>query len=552
MKRRTFLTSAVLYSVTSSLSMLLTIFLSKKAQATSKKYIKIVQNQIPTDAVNVKQFGLLITGITNNPKIIADNTATIQAAIDAVGKKGGGNIYVPAGIYQIAPADLTVEVPSSIVINYDNITLSGDGIGKTILQSRGDWSVINGQVIRGIGILIKGTDNITEPRKNITIKNIELSGGLNGFTGNRSWPADPITGEGWDISHKGIVLDFNKALDNIIIESVEVHDFRGEVIYGGGDSIGKVIISNSKLHSSNASMLSLDAELTVKNCEFSQTANSWVENAPISPNKSYYFDNCIFKDSINSGFVIAQGKFPVNHNTVISNCLFQNSPAGVCAFGGSSNLLIESNKFLDCGNALFTSGENRDIKFYSNEILSENKPVVSVNIWGVLKNISIKSNRQKSINGNNIKSTCVVYFGNLQNIVIEENIFENCRTPEQSSSLSNERPLFLNNQYIDVERRELQGTANFWQAAPYIVEPKFEELVVNNNTVNPVIEVDMSTEHYVDGQEILIVGGASKAQVKFPQNSKTIQCKSDRYIGGNAEKLKLRFNRSDQKWYEVA
>jgi polygalacturonase len=550
-KRRTFLTSVFLYSATSSLSALLALIASKKTRAALSKHIKIAQNQIPTYTVNVKQFGLLTAGVTNNLKTIANNTTTIQAAIDAVGNKGGGTVYIPEGLYQIAPANLTVESPSSIVINYDNITLLGDGIGKTILQTRGDWSVINGQVVRGMGILIKGTDSITQPRKNITIKNLELNGGTNGFTGNRSWPADPNTGDGWDVSHKGIVLDFNKALDNIIIDSVYVHDFRGEVIYAGGDSIGKVTILNSKLHNSNASMLSLDADLTVKKCEFLQTANAWVENAPISPNKSYYFENCIFKDSIASGFVIAQGRFPTNHNTVIINCFFQNSPAGICPFGGSSNLLIQSNVFLDCGNALFTSGENRDIKFYSNKILSEKKPVTAVNILGIIQNFIIKNNLYQSDYENNLNSPCIVYFDNLQNIVIEDNIFENCRTPEQSSTLSNERPLFRKNQYINVERRDSQGIANFWHTAPYIVEPKFEELAIKNNTGNSVIEVEMNTEHYVDGQEVLITGGASKAQVKFPQNSKTIQCKSDRYLSGT-EKLKLRFNRSKQKWYEVA
>ena len=95
MKRRTFLTSVTF--LISSVSMLLSITLSKKALTNPKKHVKIVQNQMPTDAVNVKQFGLLIAGITNNLKTIADNTATIQAAIDAVGKKGGGTVYIPAG-----------------------------------------------------------------------------------------------------------------------------------------------------------------------------------------------------------------------------------------------------------------------------------------------------------------------------------------------------------------------------------------------------------------------------------------------------------------------
>ncbi|MCP6759264.1 MAG: glycoside hydrolase family 55 protein [Fischerella sp. CENA71] len=552
MKRRTFLTSVILCSVTSSLPILFALLSSKKAQAIPNKHIKIAQNQsLPTYAVNVKQFGSLVNGITNNPKIIANNTAVIQAAIDAVGNNGGGTIYIPQGIYQVAPPNLTADIPASIVINYDNITLIGDGIGKTILQSRGDWSVINGQVVRGMGILIKGSDDTTQPRKNITIKNLELSGGTNGFTGNRVFPADPTTGDGWDISHKGIVLDFNKSLDNITIDSVYVHDFRGELIYAGGIWIGKVTISDSKLHSSNASMLSLDAELTVNHCEFSKTANAWVENAPLSPNKYFYFDKCIFKDSIASGLVIAQGKFPENHNTKITNSAFFNSPAGVCPFGGSSNLFIENNKFVDCGNALFTSGENRNIKFYSNEIIAQEKSVISINIWGILKNIHIKKNRQKSIYKNNTYTPCVVYFGDLQNIVIEDNIFENCLTPEQSAHLSNERPLFLNNQYIDVLRRESQGTANIWQSS-YIVEPKFEEIVVFNKTSTSFVEVAMSTDYYVDGQEVLIVGGANNEQVKFSQNSSTIRCQSDRYLSGKGEKLKLRFNKSNRKWYEVS
>jgi hypothetical protein len=45
--------------------MLLGILMSKKAYSYSSKHIKIVQNQtLATGAVNVKQFGLLIAGIT--------------------------------------------------------------------------------------------------------------------------------------------------------------------------------------------------------------------------------------------------------------------------------------------------------------------------------------------------------------------------------------------------------------------------------------------------------------------------------------------------------
>jgi hypothetical protein len=553
MNRRFFLVSVIFCFATSRLTNLFDFLLPTKILSILNKFIKITQNsKIATDFVNVQKFGLLVSGITSNPNIIAKNTATIQAAIDAVGKKGGGTVYIPAGLYQVAPSDLTTDIPSSIVINYDNITLLGDGVGNTILHSRGNWSVINGQVIRSMGILIRGTNDPNQPRKNIIIKNLELSGGTNGFTGNRIFPADTTTGDGWDITHKGIVLDFDKSLDNITIDSVYVHDFRGELIYAGGAGIGKVTISNTKLHSSNASMLSLDAELTVSNCEFSQTANAWVENAPISANKSYFFENSTFRDSIHYGLVIAQGKFPDNHNIKITNCSFYNSIAGICPFGGSSHFLIENNTFVDCGSALFTSGENRNIKFYSNEILSKERAVISVNIWGKLKNIHVKDNLQKSNDFNNIQVPCVVYFGNLQNIIIENNTFKNCRTPEQSAPLSNERPLFRNNQYVDVERRDLQGIANLTQAPPYIIEPKFEEILIINNTNHPLIEVEMSTDYYVDGQQVLILGDASNAKVKFPKNSSTLKCVSDRYLSGQGEKLKLIFNKADRKWYEVS
>lgn len=453
MDRRTFLACVGLGWVASNLPMAIARPFSVAAQE-SPDQTKIAQAQsVPAGSLNVKEFGPLISGITNNPRTIAANTATIQTAIDAIGKKGGGSIYIPAGLYQVTPSDLRVREVSSIVINYDNITLIGDGVGKTIIQSRSNWSVINGKVVRGHGILIKGSIDPARPRKNITVKNLELSGGTTGFTGNRTWPANPSNGDGWDLTHKGIVLDFNKYLDNIIIDSVYVHDFKGEVIYAGGSGVGKVTVSNTKLHRSNGSLLSLDAELTVTNCEFSQTANAWVENAPVSPNKSYFFSNCVFKDSIANGLVIAQGHFPFDRKQTITNCSFHNSTAGVCIFGGTSNFVIKNNKFVDCNNALITSGENRNIEFSSNEIKGVTKLVVTANIFGTLSNVLIKNNHH--IGANNLeKIACIFYFDNLENIVIEYNTFENCRTPEQVAVITNERPLFRNNQYINVERRQ--------------------------------------------------------------------------------------------------
>ncbi|MHC5738684.1 right-handed parallel beta-helix repeat-containing protein [Nostoc sp.] len=553
MDRRTFLIYAGFGSAVTTLNTLLTNTSSGVAQK-STNYNKISLAQtLPNLFVNVYTFGKLVSGKTNKAYIIAANTKIIQKAIDAVGQKGGGTIYIPKGYYQVAPENLTVDSPSSIVINYDNITLLGDGIGKTIIESRGSWSLIKGQVVRGHGIMIKGTDNSLYPRKNITIKNLELQGGTTGFTGDNSWPANPKTGDGWDITHKGICLDFDKYLDNITINSVYVHDFRGEVIYNGGLWLGKLTISNTKLANSNGSMLSVDANLTVTNCEFVNTATAWVENAPISPNKSYYFDKCTFKDSIGHGLVIAQGKFPSGRKVTITNCNFSNSPSGICPFGGASNFVVTKNKFFDVENALLTSGVNKNIQFYQNEIYGQKKPISTAYLFGKLSNVVIKNNYHQAAT-NTQKVACILYYADLENIVIENNIFKNCRTPEQSADLTNERPLFRNNQYINVERRNAQGAYILWwgQETPYIVTPKCEELVLNNDTSSGVTTVSMSISHYVDGQEVLVTGGSINKKVKLPKNSNTIQCQSDRLLSGEGEKVRLKFKKSSQKWYEIA
>lgn len=551
MDRRTFLIYASFGSVVSTLKTLLTNTSSGVGQESKNNKILLSQ-ALPNRFVNVYSFGKLVSGKNQQDYVIAANTKIIQKAIDTVGQQGGGTIYIPKGYYQIAPANLTVNSPSSIVISYDNITLAGDGIGKTIIESRGSWSVIKGQVVRGHGIMVQGTNNSSQPRKNVTIKNLELHGGLTGLTGDRGWPANPKTGDGWDISHKGIVLDFDKYLDNITIDSVYVHDFRGEVIYGGGSGIGKLTISNTKLANSNASMLSLDANLTVIKCQFSKTANAWVENAPVSPNKSYYFEQCKFQDSIAAGLVVAQGNFYSGRKITITNCSFYNSPSGICPFGGASDFVITKNKFFDVNNVLFTSGVNRNIQFNQNEIYGQTQPVTMAHLFGELSNVVIKGNSHKA--ATNVKNaSCILYYNNLKNIVIENNVFENCRTPEQSSDLTNERPLFINNQYINVERRDTQGSCVLWgeQETPYMVTPKCEEVVLHNITSNTVATIGMSISRYVDGQELLVTGGTIKGKVKLPQNSVTIECQSDRFISGKGEKIRLKFNKSKQKWYEV-
>jgi hypothetical protein len=118
----------------------------------------------PRVRANVRQFGAIGDGVT-------DSTAAINAAIDAVGRAGGGTVLVPAGRYFLSGV---------LWMHHSGVVLRGDGRDRTTLffdqplqtsyraAARGEWSWSGGMVW-------------FIPR--------ELRAGLEerGFTGNEGW-----------------------------------------------------------------------------------------------------------------------------------------------------------------------------------------------------------------------------------------------------------------------------------------------------------------------------------------------------------------------------
>jgi hypothetical protein len=88
---------------------------SSSVTATGSTTARTLANRF-ADVVNVKDFGAIGDGI-------ADDTAAIQAAINAANSKGGALIEIPAGTYKLSSA-LTITQPNFI---------KGAGIGITIL-----------------------------------------------------------------------------------------------------------------------------------------------------------------------------------------------------------------------------------------------------------------------------------------------------------------------------------------------------------------------------------------------------------------------------------
>ena len=204
-------------------------------------------------------------------------------------------------------------------------------------------------VWRGSAIYVTGGEDQTHARRNITIENMEIDGGVRpGNAGDRTVPAGTQTGEGWDISHKGIQLQEDRHHRGIVIRNVHAHDFRGEIVFGGGHFIDDVRIENCDLHSTNGNCLSLTASQVVRGCRFHDAANACVEGTHFAK-QARYIDNQ-FSDA-RIGLAI-QTAWDSPHPAEISGNVFTEcADYGIYLNAENGTTLIADNTLIDCGHS---------------------------------------------------------------------------------------------------------------------------------------------------------------------------------------------------------
>jgi hypothetical protein len=150
-----------------------------------------------TQIGNVRNYGATGDGVT-------DDTAAIQAAIDACYAAGGGIVYLPPGQYVLGLSTLAdelynfgdavdVSVSCSLVLR-DGVTLRGAGVGVTVLlpdEANDCIAIADGN--------------------NACVENLEIDGG---FT----------TGNGHGIIQYLSADDDDTTIDNLTVRNVYVHD----------------------------------------------------------------------------------------------------------------------------------------------------------------------------------------------------------------------------------------------------------------------------------------------------------------------------------------
>lgn len=320
-----------------------------KGASVSKEQLR---KHLPGPVANVQGFGA-----KGNGK--ADDTLAIQAAIDWTVSQGGGTVYLPAGIYKIMPQRSAESLETNALsIRGDNVRILGDGpsVTKLVFRVAGDrdpsnsFDIVNraGQssIWRGSAIAIDNSAGAGRTLRDVTIEDIEIDGGANpGNTKDQGQPS-LTNGDGWDVSHKGILIVPDLAYRGLNFINLHLHNFRGEIIYGGGYAIDDVVIERCNIHSTNGDGVSISASLVMRDNRIGDCAHACVENFHGSKEASYT-NNSLSNARLGLNF---QTNWDSPHVALVSgNIIEECSDNGILMNIENGPTLITGNMLVDCG-----------------------------------------------------------------------------------------------------------------------------------------------------------------------------------------------------------
>ena len=269
-----------------------------------------------------------------------------------------------------------------LVIDHGDIALVGAGPRSSRLRFRAfgggrhdeHWQLVNGKVWRGDGIVVRGGGGATHRIDRVRIAGLTLDGGAR-RSESMIWPAGPSDGRGWDLTHKGIRIEEDLFVGEIVIEDCDIGFWRGELIYQGGRNGERLVVRNCRLHDSDGDGLSSSMGNTVYDCNIFNISFAGIECGYLDKASIYHRLRIFNVDHegislVNQALPGASAGRQSLRDIVVRNCR-----TGL--IGKSlTNAVVRNVDFIDCG---WTGGGTRAIQLYD----SATSPCADVSISDV-------------------------------------------------------------------------------------------------------------------------------------------------------------------------
>lgn len=240
---------------------------------------------------------------------IHDDTAAIQAAIDAAGAAGGGEVYLPAGTYAVHGG---AEASKGALILRNNVTVYGDGMGASTVK------VIDGsnKDITGIFRTPYGEEN-----HNITLHDLTIDGNKANTSGDvDGWFNGYIPGQ--------VGSDYDITLDRVEVKDCSRYGFDPH------EETTNLTIMNSVSHNNGLDGFTLDFQINV------------------------HIENNVAYDNGRHGFNIVTSSHDI---ILLNNISYDNAGQGIVIQRGSDNIPLPYNILIQGGEIYGNAGDGIQI-----------------------------------------------------------------------------------------------------------------------------------------------------------------------------------------------
>lgn len=299
---------------------------------------------------NVKDYGAVGNGLT------VDKSA-IQAAINAAHAAGGGDVYIPTGVYLVEGGENGND--SGAIHVLDNVNVYGDGMGLSVIKVKDGW---DGKIT---GVM---RTPYAEGTENISVSDLTLDGNRANTTGKI---------DGWFNGYAPgqVGQDTNVTLDSVEIKNMSGYGFDPH------EQTYDLVISNSVSHGNG-----LDGFV-----------------ADFIRGDSVYENNLAYGND-RHGFNIVTSTDGLLLN---DNIAYGNGGAGIVVQRGSEDIELVRDVYINGGEYYNNAKEGVQIKISDNVVLQNadiyNNGLNGVRIYGstdvVVENNNIFNNSQSKHNG---------------------------------------------------------------------------------------------------------------------------------------------------------